>query len=566
MERWRAFVLVGSLVAAWVGCSGKSNDHHAGAPQAVAGQSGSAGKSGAGKGGSGGAGASGGTAPLAGSGDEGGNGDANAGGSSDANTGGSGGAGHGGTASGGTGAVAAGAGGTAGSSGVAGTPNVPIAWGCPRSTYGDGKCDCGCGVLDIDCSKADIDRCDDCNLLGSCNRAECPGRIDPDDITTCLAPPKEWTCSPAAYGDGKVCDCGCGVVDLDCPDSKPSSCDNCETSGSCAFAKCPSKLAPDDNSSCYVPPKWTCDPYFYGDGQCTCGCGAVDVDCPDSQATSCDNCPATCATANCGGIVADDNAYCTNPPYGWTCAPRLYHDGSICDCGCGDLDPDCDSADIDACDNCNADKSCSVLACPGLIDATQNYRCDQPTPPDGWLCSDYAYGDTYCDCGCGVIDIDCLGTSVNLCEHCGRCSGSCDNLDPTNPLECKAVPSGWTCDDAHYYDYQCDCGCGIPDPWCNGSEDSDACTEYPVEGCSGGVATHIQPSHNERCTVTIPSTWQCIRSYYDDGVCDCGCGVADPDCASKLVGACQNCSADGGCSTTACPGTINATDNTRCGN
>ncbi len=498
MERWRAFALVGFLVATWAGCSGKSNHHGGDAPQDMAGHGGGAGKgSSAGKGGSAGSGASAGSAAQGAG--EAGNGDANLGGSS---VGGRGGAGMGAFAGSGTGGVvAAGAGGVvgAGNGGVAGNRSVPIEWGCARSTFGDGVCDCGCGALDVDCSKADIDVCENCNLLGSCNRDECPGRIDPEDITTCLAPPKEWICSPAAYGDGKVCDCGCGVQDLDCPDSKLSSCDSCQTTGSCSFSACPGKLTPDDNSTCYVPPAWTCDPFYYGDGQCTCGCGVVDVDCPDGKASSCDNCPTSCAGTACSGIVADDNAYCTNPPANWNCAERLYHDGSVCDCGCGEIDPDCTSGGLDACDKCNSPGSCSVLACPGLVDTEHNSRCTQPTPPDGWLCYQGVYGDAYCDCGCGVIDIDCLGTSANLCEHCGRCSGTCDNLAPDDPLQCKPVPSGWTCNEAHYYDYQCDCGCGVLDPWCNDSPDVGACTEFPEEGCSAGDKARIDRTDNTRC-------------------------------------------------------------------
>jgi hypothetical protein len=564
MERWRAFAWIGFLVVTWAGCSGKSN-HGGDAPQDMAGQGGGAGKgSSADKGGSAGAGASAGSGAQ-GAGEEGGSGDTNLGGASAAGRGGTGMGAFAGSGTGGV--VAAGAGGSsAGNGGVAGNRTVPIEWGCARSTFGDGVCDCGCGALDVDCSKADLDVCENCNLLGSCNRDECPGRIDPDDITTCLAPPKEWICSPAAYGDGKVCDCGCGAQDLDCPNSKLASCDSCQTVGSCSFSACPGKLTPDDNSTCYVPPAWTCDPFYYGDGECTCGCGVVDVDCPDRKASSCVNCPSTCVGPNCSGIVADDNAYCTNPPATWNCAQRLYHDGSVCDCGCGDVDPDCTGGGIDTCDKCDSPGSCSVLACPGLIDTEQNSRCTRPQPPEGWLCYQGLYGDAYCDCGCGVIDIDCLGTSADLCEHCGRCSGDCQNLDPADPLQCKPAPSGWTCNEEHYFDYQCDCGCGILDPWCNTSTDLYACTEFPEEGCSGGNKSLIDRMHNERCTVTIPSAWKCVRAYYDDGVCDCGCGVADPDCSSKLVGACGNCSDNGGCSTTSCPGSINATDNTRCGN
>ncbi|HTQ06290.1 MAG TPA: hypothetical protein VMI54_20650 [Polyangiaceae bacterium] len=580
MERWRAVVWVGLLVATWVGCSGKSDRE--GGPQAGAGQGGGAGQgvsagkgggtaAGGGIGGTGGAGARGGTGGTGGSDNEAGSGDLTSGGST--TLAGRGATGGFGAFAGAGGASVAGAGGTlaagrGGDSGVAGAGNVPIAWGCSNSKYGDGVCDCGCNIMDIDCTKDGIDQCEVCNLVGSCNRADCPGRIDPKDITTCLAPPKEWTCSPGAYGDGTVCDCGCGALDLDCPNKKLSSCDTCSTTGSCSFSACPGKLTPDDNSTCYVPPTWNCDPFYYGDGACNCGCGAVDIDCPDANASSCQSCPAySCSdSGNCDGIQSDDNAYCSTPPSLWNCPARLYHDGNQCDCGCGAVDPDCASRDSGACDRCNSPGSCSVVACPGLINTTQNDRCTMPPAPDGWLCGDYTYGDAHCDCGCGVPDIDCLGTDPNACESCARCAGSCNNLDPTDVTQCEPPPSGWTCDPATYYDFVCECGCGVLDPDCGQSEMSYVCDGWPVEGCSGGNKSHIQPNHNERCTITIPSAWVCDRGYYGDGICDCGCGAVDNDCASSNVSACDNCNDAKSCSQTACPGTIVATDNAHCSN
>lgn len=33
----------------------------------------------------------------------------------------------------------------------------------------------------------------------------------------------------------------------------------------------------------------------------------------------------------------------------------------------------------------------------------------------------------------------------------------------------------------------------------------------------------------------MPSEWTCEPTYYSDGIyCDCGCGVADPDCVTGL--------------------------------
>ena len=45
-------------------------------------------------------------------------------------------------------------------------PTAPVQWTCDPTTYGDGLCDCGCGVVDWDCSSGmelSCDRCTPCN-------------------------------------------------------------------------------------------------------------------------------------------------------------------------------------------------------------------------------------------------------------------------------------------------------------------------------------------------------------------------------------------------------------------
>jgi hypothetical protein len=422
--------------------------------------------------------------------------------------------------------------------------------------------------MDPDCTKDDLKHCEVCNGVGSCNRAECPGRIDPDDITKCLPVPTGWTCTPSAYGDGTTCDCGCGVQDEDCPDLKLSSCDSCQTVGTCSNGACPSDLAADDNRFCEVPELWTCDESSYGNGVCNCGCGEVDIDCADSTSASCEVCGfSSCSYGSCATIDATHNELCTNPPYGWQCAARLYNDGVQCDCGCGALDPDCAGRGEDACDKCDDDGSCSAQACPGLIDPENNLACKQPIPPAGWTCYASQYGDSYaCDCGCGVPDPDCRTSDISQCAECPCGGPTCqDTVDPTDTTKCVPAPSGYTCDPVHYHDYTCDCGCGIADPACQ-SEALSACQNYPSEGCSGGNRSHINANHNALCSITVPSTWTCDRSYYGDGLCDCGCGAVDHDCSSSNESACAKCNDTGSCSSASCPGTIKLTDNSSCSN
>lgn len=451
--------------------------------------------------------------------------------------------------------------------GSVGAGRVPAGWTCTSIAYGDGACDCGCGALDPDCSEASLDTCEQCNGPGSCSFGECPGHIDPDDVAKCVAPPAGWTCAASAYHDGATCDCGCGVRDEDCEDGSATSCDNCSGAGSCAQGPCPSAVMADDNSRCSVPPEWDCPAEAYGDGVCNCGCNAVDVDCPDANATSCVECDGGCSPFACE-FYPDDNAHCPEPPAQWSCSDRLYADGSRCDCGCGAIDPDCDSLNVDDCDKCDAPGSCSAHPCPGIIETDFNGRCDQPVAPAGWTCPGAAYGDGLeCDCGCGVPDIDCATEDYADCQRCpscggiGACAGMVDSVDTT---QCAPPPSGWTCSAAAYRDLACDCGCGVLDPHCQGIPLFYVCERYPVEGCTAGNRTHLDPNDNTSCRIEVPDDWTCDRSYFDDGLCDCGCGAVDLDCPSNDVSVCEACDDVGSCSSDACPGEVTEDDSAHC--
>jgi hypothetical protein len=469
--------------------------------------------------------------------------------------------------SGGMAAPAGGSPGSGGSAGAGGRTAPPPGWTCGPLAFGDGRCDCGCGAADVDCSQSDLAHCDVCDHTGSCNLAPCPGRIDAADTTTCLAPPPGWTCSAWTYADGQQCECGCGLPDPDCQDATVSSCDNCLAQGSCAKGLCPSSIVADDNTRCQIPAQWSCAPSSYGDGICNCGCGAVDIDCPDAQATSCEQCDSSSCDQFACHVEANDNAHCVNPPLTWTCSARLYRDGARCDCGCGAIDPDCASLGVAACDRCDAPGSCSAQACPGLINPTVNGDCQPPAEPPGWTCGPGIYGDGVCDCGCNVPDIDCRTPDVASCIRCEECGGNgiCGNtIDPTNPSQCAPPPAGWSCDPSHYRDLLCDCGCGLPDPMCQGIDVLYVCGSFPVEGCSGGKKYHVDPNHNALCIVQLPPAWACDRTFYDDGLCDCGCGAVDRDCSATDAATCEKCNDLGSCSTMACPGSISPTDTARC--
>lgn len=377
--------------------------------------------------------------------------------------------------------------------------------------------------------------------------------------TTGNMSPVGWTCLPAAYDDGSECHCGCGIEDPDCKDSSSDSCDVCKFSGSCAGGACPSSIDEDDNSRCDIAEGWTCSPYLYGDGTCHCGCGVVDMDCSSASRDACEVCWTGCTGQGCPGpIDEENNAICTGVPTSWDCAERFFGDGEICHCGCGALDSDCGSNDIDECDRCNFEGSCSARDCPGTIDPDDNAACEHPTPPPEWTCyaGDYADG-RQCDCGCGAIDLDCLDESIDGCEDCYACdSAICPNkVDPNDITSCIPPPAAWECPAYAYADgYQCECGCGILDPDCESLEAS-SCEFCPIaEGACGDdyYCADVLPDDNTRCVDSAPPDWNCAPDTYADEACDCGCGVRDFDCPSGDPSDCDLCDAPGSCSDSAC--------------
>jgi hypothetical protein len=564
--RWRWATLVCFLVLGWVGCSGSSQKDPV--KPGAAGKANSGGKgpvAGKGGAGTGGSSAEGGEAGLDGQGGTGGTG---ATGATGATGGTSGRGGAGGRASvGGAGGVGAfgGIGAVSGSGLIGGNPaggqgGVPFGWKCGTETYGDGVCHCGCNASDPDCEHNDIDECEVCDAVGSCNGAECPGRINEDNTVACLPPAVGWYCDTALYGDGESCDCGCGTVDIDCDDETVESCDVCDALSACSNLSCPGTIDPENNARCYHPAGWTCYWSLYGDGFCDCGCGVIDLDCADATPESCKFCPSSgCTPFDCTDtLLPDNNAICSAPPSSWTCPTRLYNDGDQCDCGCGFIDPDCASGELSACDKCNGEGSCSGQACPGIINEKDNSICMKPPAPDDWTCYDYQYGDGYyCDCGCGVQDADCRTAALGHCERCSACGFSyyCPGLvNPDDTTECVPAPDGWECNDERYADGVCDCGCGILDADCS-EPPYTYCGRCPDEGCAHGRCDRIDPDEPTECLYDTPAEWTC-GNYFFDGVCDCGCGALDVDCIGTTIAACDSCDTPGSCSTTNCPGTI----------
>lgn len=318
-------------------------------------------------------------------------------------------------------------------------------WTCDISFYGtnDG-CDCGCGALDPDCPSSmtsedcDYDACED------------ETEVDAADPTRCvpIELPAGWTCGAYWLTDG-VCECGCGIPDPECGvDLTIDDCSNyyhgCD--GGRPDPASPTECIP-------VPAGWDCNGMSYGDGDCSCGCGALDSDCPTDLHVR------DCVSDGCGQWGDSPDPYnpleCVfSPPQdGWECDMEIFYDGEVCDCGCGDIDPDCD-----------ADMVCDVEHCdpgdeldPEDIGECREY-CEPPSEPVGdAVCTNGGdssisiNGAVYCtltlsacsdgnrymvECGGG----DCTCFVNGACV--GHTSGYCGSVQGTLNSEC-----GWSLTD-----------------------------------------------------------------------------------------------------------------------
>jgi hypothetical protein len=65
---------------------------------------------------------------------------------------------------------------------------VPVEWTCDPLLFADSVCDCGCGIVDADCTDATVEWCAFCNAEGSCaeDGGACPSDIDPVDNAHCV--------------------------------------------------------------------------------------------------------------------------------------------------------------------------------------------------------------------------------------------------------------------------------------------------------------------------------------------------------------------------------------------
>jgi len=288
----------------------------------------------------------------------------------------------------------------------------------------------------------------------------------------------------------------------------------------------------------------------YPAGYCTEGCVggttlATGTGCSGTGVCLANPGAAGFCRAACGGGVTCRAGYTcqqfgTTPDVASVCVPDCTDNAQ---CGVTNLcDTDPFSNNLGRCITCGN----------GVVDTAAGEECEGTTAPTGqkcescqlspdtWTCPAAYYDSGFpadCDCGCGIVDPDCANATVAACNYCadGCSTVGCDMgppLNPTNNAVC-IVPS---------------CGNNVRE----GTEECDGTDVLAGRTCLAN------------CTVNVPATWTCDRSFFFDNDCDCGCGVLDPTCANATLTACTFCNL--GCSTQACAGNtqINPTNNAVC--
>jgi hypothetical protein len=205
----------------------------------------------------------------------------------------------------------------------------------------------------------------------------------------------------------------------------------------------------------------------------------------------------------------------------------------------------CTSSQFQCANGTCIEKTKTCDGTPNCFDASDEYPKNMKCAPPEWKCNKAYWMDGSCDCGCGVVDPDCSSAERTACKFCAG-SGSCSTeicpgtISPHNNAQCSCSPGQFVCGDGTCIDKALQC---------NGTSNCpDGSDEYPK---------------NAFCA---PPGWACTPTFYGDGMCDCGCGIVDSDCADATVASCQFCGGwTGSCSPiTTCPSNINPTNNAVC--
>ncbi|MED5463253.1 MAG: LNR domain-containing protein [Myxococcota bacterium] len=281
-------------------------------------------------------------------------------------------------------------------------------------------------------------------------------------------------------------------------------------------------LQSDEQCDGYNVGSITCLDFGFSSGYVTCApsCDAFDI----SQCTDTTTGPATCGnnategaeicdgedlagytcdtfgfvggtllcTEDCTGFYT---AHCNHPPQS-ICGNNTLEPGEVCD-GPHTLHETCQSFGFDG----------GELRCNSTCTGFSTAQCLSAPVECAPGCSPLSVGDAICDPACYTA-------------ACSFDGGDC-------------TPPEWTCDPATFTRGDgCHCGCGAMDL---------DCADPSINSCHfNGCPEGMLPSATNNAECVPPPGWACASQNYasNDG-CDCGCGVADPDCNSPLLSACN---------------------------
>lgn len=238
----------------------------------------------------------------------------------------------------------------------------------------------------------------------------------------------------------------------------------------------------------------------------------------------------------------------------WTCEPGFRGGNDGCDCGCGEIDPDC------AANRGCADPGCMATGCQycyqaggrGFVCPDNDHRDDDGIP-DAWNCDPGYYdGDDGCDCGCGAYDPDCGGNGgcieggcfAHACNFCYRDGASIecvdDGSDPQDdgPRDCNTYD--WT-------EF-----CLEDDDYC---DEGDGCCPSDSDNHDGGPCRNGNISNNQddeddeggnQSYVDCDEEYDWSTHCYDgDNYCDENDGCCGSDSDNHDGGPCDGSYDDG---------------------
>ncbi len=245
----------------------------------------------------------------------------------------------------------------------------------PGFTCLNGPChrvQCGDGIIDFDGFQS-FEQCDDGDGLGNDG---CSASCSLEQGFDCFNVLPGEDCIEIVCGDGVQSFDQFGIFEA-CDDGNDQSGDGCD--GQCQFVEF--------GFICETPGELCREPVC-GDGQRDGDGFQFFEECDDGNDLSGDGCSSSCSAEE-GFECPTEGEACVPLPPGWTCQLAFFDSGDGCDCGCGAVDPDCESNSLNACNfnHCFDDPNVAVDPCDASQCITEEEaeepRCDLPNEGEG---------------------------------------------------------------------------------------------------------------------------------------------------------------------------------------